>query len=168
MSKRAGRNLDPARVRMAENVQRAKHELAMRMVSDRVKKDAEFAADVLRIAGETLREDIKKDARETIARAKETLPSDVDDSVTSKELENALTQGVIIHHQNGKTEILQKNDPKLPEAIKIAMEASDNFPETIIDEEVPLGDGFYAVKSDGGGEHIVHETELPSFPKDGE
>lgn len=70
MSKKssAGRKLDPIRVEMAKKVERARHELAMKMVSERVKVDAEFAADVLKIGGETLREDIKKDALETIAK----------------------------------------------------------------------------------------------------
>lgn len=72
MSKKssAGRKLDPIRVEMAKKVERARHELAMKMVSERVKVDAEFAADVLKIGGETLREDIKKDALETIAKTK--------------------------------------------------------------------------------------------------
>jgi hypothetical protein len=33
--------------------------------------------------------------------------------------------------------------------------------------EFNLGDGFHAVQSDGGGLLIVHETELPDFPRDG-
>jgi hypothetical protein len=69
-SKSASRKLDPYRVQMAQRLQAKKHELAMEMVADRVRKDAEFAADVLKIAGDTLREDIKKDALETIAKAK--------------------------------------------------------------------------------------------------
>jgi hypothetical protein len=67
-SKSASRKLDPYRVQMAQRLQAKKHELAMEMVADRVRKDAEFAADVLKIAGDTLREDIKKDALETIAK----------------------------------------------------------------------------------------------------
>lgn len=71
MSKKTsfGRKLDPIRVEMAKKVERARHELAMKMVSERVKVDAEFAADVLKVGGLNLREDIKKDALETIAKA---------------------------------------------------------------------------------------------------
>jgi hypothetical protein len=66
---KAGRKLDPYRVALAERTARMKHELAMKMVAERVKVDAEFAADVLKIAGETLREEIKQDAKDTILRA---------------------------------------------------------------------------------------------------
>lgn len=69
MSKKtsARRKLDPIRVQMAEKTQRVKHDLAMKMVAERVKIDAEFAADVLKIGGENLRADIRKDAEATIA-----------------------------------------------------------------------------------------------------
>lgn len=63
------RKLNQGRVQMAKRTELAKHELAMKMVAERVKTDAEFAADVLRVAGDGLREEIKKDALETIARA---------------------------------------------------------------------------------------------------
>jgi hypothetical protein len=66
----ASRQLDPYRVAIAEQTARAKHELAMTMVAERVKTDAEFAAAVLELAGEGLREEIKKDALETVARSK--------------------------------------------------------------------------------------------------
>lgn len=69
--KSLARKMNPVRVRMAEQTALAKHELAMKMVAERVKIDAEFAADVLRVAGEGLREGIKKDALETIARAEQ-------------------------------------------------------------------------------------------------
>lgn len=73
MSKKhsALRKLDPIRVQMAERTQRAKHELAMKMVAERVKVDAEFAADVLKVAGDGLRPEIRKDAEETIAKSKQ-------------------------------------------------------------------------------------------------
>ena len=35
-------------------------------------------------------------------------------------------------------------------------------------DDVPLGDGFIAVQSDGGGQIIVHETEHPNYLRDGE
>lgn len=66
--KSASRKLKPFRVGMAKRVELAKHELAMKMVSERVKIDAEFAADVLKIGGDMLRPDIKKDAEETIRK----------------------------------------------------------------------------------------------------
>lgn len=74
-SRKLRRQLNRKSVEIANKVQLKKHELAMQMVADRVKYDAEFAADVLKIAGETLRPDIKKDAEETIAKAKDNLNS---------------------------------------------------------------------------------------------
>lgn len=64
----ASRHLDPYRVELAKRTALAKHELAMQMVAERVKTDAEFASAVLKLAGEGLREEIKKDALETIER----------------------------------------------------------------------------------------------------
>lgn len=63
------KKLDPIRVAMAEQTQKVKHELAMKMVLERVKTDAEFAKDVLYIGGENLREDIKNAAQETIKKS---------------------------------------------------------------------------------------------------
>ena len=77
------RKLDPFRVMTAKRTERAKHEMAMQMVHERVKTDAEFAAKVLEIGGEHLREKIKKDATETVNREKEvimdksTIPADM-------------------------------------------------------------------------------------------
>jgi len=64
----ARRKLNKYSVNIAARVQLAKHELAMKMVAERVKTDAEFASEVLKLAGEGLREEIKKDALETVAR----------------------------------------------------------------------------------------------------
>ena len=102
-SKSAGRKLDPYRVRIAQKVERTKHELAMQMVADRVKTDPEFAADVLKIGGTNLREDIKKSAQETITKA---------------------------------SGIKLETDPTLPSAVKLAIEASQSFPDEIIQESV--------------------------------
>ena len=64
--KSAGRKLDPRRVQMAEQAFYFKHELAMKMVHERVKKDADFAADVLKVARNNLRPEILEDARKTV------------------------------------------------------------------------------------------------------
>lgn len=184
-SKRAARNLDPVRVQMALKVQRAKHELAMKMVAERVQKDAEFAADVLKIGGEFLRQDIKKSAQETVEKAKTQAIADrwdktglldgnahtgshaifIESQETPEAVKNALSQGVILH-QSGKTTVMQKDDPNLPDGIKIAIEAVENEPIKLI-QETPQG-AIYSMPRDGGGESIVHETELPDFPRDGE
>lgn len=62
--------LDKYRVAIALSVQRKKHELAMKMVAERVKTDAEFAKDVIKIIGELqqgdLRSNILEDAKKTI------------------------------------------------------------------------------------------------------
>lgn len=146
MSKRAGRNLNPFRVQLALQTQAKKHELAMKMVADRVAHDAEFAADVLKIGGEFLREDIKKSAQETILKSvKETvvpnkvfqlesdkdepcipdLPSDVDPDVTPEQIK----QAIITHCKTSKEQF-----DELPEAVKIATDALDKDPVEIIED----------------------------------
>jgi hypothetical protein len=65
-SRSAIRKLDPYRVSLAQKTAQAKHELVMTMVHERVKVDAEFAEAVLRVAGDGLRPEIKKDAEATL------------------------------------------------------------------------------------------------------
>lgn len=65
-NKKLSRKLSSASVARALKTQQVKHELAMTIVLERVKIDKEFAKDVLRIGGETLREDVKNAAEETL------------------------------------------------------------------------------------------------------
>jgi hypothetical protein len=145
MSRFTDKHLDPYRVAIALKVQQAKHELAMKMVAERVKIDAEFAKDVLKIGGDNLREDIKLAAQATIEVSKSPAIIVVDESK------------------------LEKIDPKIfgdtdkPIALsKIILGESHKC-----DCENHFNDGI-PYQSDGGGIVLIHETELPDYPKDGE
>ena len=145
MSKKrsASRKLDPIRVQMAEKTQRVKHDLAMKMVSERVKVDAEFAADVLKIAGDTLREDIKKDALATIKTISDSLEA-------SKVLGKAsyytgIDANIKLDFDKDllskQPTVYSENDPSNPEAVKIAQEVAntlktpENANQVLLDSE---------------------------------
>ena len=61
------RKLQPDKVRLAEQVQYERVQLARTMVKDRCEKDAEFAKDVLKAVGENLPQEIKEACEKTIA-----------------------------------------------------------------------------------------------------
>jgi len=67
-NKKLARKLKSNYVARAIKTQEVKHELAMKMVLERVKIDPEFARDVLYIGGDTLREDVKLEAKKTIQK----------------------------------------------------------------------------------------------------
>lgn len=60
------RKLNAEKVFIAEQVAQKRTEIVKAFVEERVKKDAEFAQDVLNAVGENLPENIKKAAEETI------------------------------------------------------------------------------------------------------
>lgn len=60
------RKLNAEKVFIAEKVAQKRTELVKAFVEERVKKDAEFAQDVLNAVGENLPENIKKAAEETV------------------------------------------------------------------------------------------------------
>lgn len=72
------RKLKRENVYAASDVAVARHEVAMNLVAERVKTDAEFAALVIQAGQGKLRPEILKDANDTIART------------------NALSQGVVL------------------------------------------------------------------------
>lgn len=148
----ARRKLNEKYIRIAQEVTQKRKDFVKELVKERIKKDAEFASDVLKAVGELLPEDFKKIAEETIANE------------TSQKTEaqiNALTRGVIL---DGK--LLNAN--WVPSAVKIAIESAKGFQQEIVNEvDIPLEDGFVATQSDGGGTIIVHETEHPNYIRDG-
>jgi hypothetical protein len=101
------RKLSERHVWLAQETERQKILLARKMVEERCKKDAEFAADVLKAVGENLPKEISEAAEKTVAES------------------NAPIVGGDLTH-----------------------------------EMVP-------VQTDGGGEILVHPTELPDSPRDG-
>lgn len=64
------RKLNAEKVFIAEHVAQKRTEVLKTLVEERVKKDAEFAQDVLNAVGENLPESIKKAAEETIKNSK--------------------------------------------------------------------------------------------------
>lgn len=107
------RGLDPFRVALAKQVEQDRIKIARQVVLERAKKDAEFAADVLKAVGENLPKEIREAAEATIAEKKAKAEADL------------ITGGDLTHTM------------------------------------VP-------VQTDGGGEILVHETELPDYPRDGD
>lgn len=60
------RKLDPYRVAIAKDMEQKRLVLARQVVLERAKKDAEFAADVLKAVGENLPKEIKEACEETL------------------------------------------------------------------------------------------------------
>lgn len=127
------RNLSKRHVWLAEETQRQKIELAKKFVEERCKKDAEFAADVIKAVGENLPKEIKEVAEATIAASKEM------GVCHCGELCEAHTEG---------------NSNHAPVAMEPIVGGD------LTHEMVP-------VQTDGGGEILVHPTELLDYPRDG-
>lgn len=62
------RKLNEEKVQYAQEVQRQRHEVAKKVVEERIKKDVEFAKDVLKAVGKNLPKELKEAAEETIAK----------------------------------------------------------------------------------------------------
>ncbi len=66
-------------------------------------------------------------------------------------------------------DVLKAVGENLPPEIKTACEKTISEADAKkLGEKQPLGDGFVAVQSDGGGQLIVPETDLPDYPRDSE
>lgn len=63
------RKLNEEKVQYAQEVQRQRHEVAKKVVEERIKKDVEFAKDVLKAVGKNLPKELKEAAEETIAKS---------------------------------------------------------------------------------------------------
>lgn len=112
------RHLDPAKVWLANHVAEDRIKVARQAVMERAKKDAEFAAEVLRVMGDSLPKEVKEACEESV-----------------------------------KAQVLVAENPEA---------------KIVADAVIRLDDGMVVVQSDGGGELIVHETELPDYPRDGD
>ena len=83
----ARRKLNEKNIWIAKKVTQKRNEFAKELVKERVKKDAQFASEVLKAVGELLPTDIKEIAEATVAR--EATPKE-------EEQTNTLTQGVTV------------------------------------------------------------------------
>jgi len=136
------RNLKPNKVYLAQKVAEKKIEFARNIVLDRAKRDAEFAADVLKAVGDNL-------------------PTEVKDAC-EKSVSDAKTKALVEKWE--KTGLLDGTGSNKPFDSAVLIESQ----ATQLLDDVPLGDGFVAVQSDGGGQIIVNETEVPGYPRDGQ
>ena len=87
------RHLDPAKVWLANHVAEDRIKNARQVVLDRAKKDAEFAAEVLKVVGDNLPEEIKEACEASVASIPQGA-SDVNPNVTDKELQEAADKAV--------------------------------------------------------------------------
>jgi peptide subunit release factor 1 (eRF1) len=75
------RNLNAEKIWIAQQVAEERNEIVKAFVEERVKKDAEFAQDVLNAVGENLPEHIRKAAEETIKNGPQVEKQGIVDSV---------------------------------------------------------------------------------------
>jgi hypothetical protein len=128
------RHLKPEKVWLANQVAEEKIKIARQVVLERAKKDAEFAADVLKAVGENLPKEIKEACEASVARVPQGA-SEFNPEVTDAELQEAANKAV-------------------EEDLKPIV--GGDLTHTLV-----------PVQTDGGGEILVHETELPDYPTDG-
>ena len=147
------RHLNPQKVWLANQVAEEKIKIARQVVLDRAKKDAAFAADVLKAVGDALPKEIKEACEESVKQK----------DITERLMEE--TKGLVAKWD--KTGLLDgiKNDvDKSNMSVLIESESK----QIIVDAVNRLGDGMVVVQADGGGELIVPETDLPDYPRDGD
>jgi len=135
------RRLKPNKVYVAQKLAEKKIEFAKQVVLDRAKRDAEFAADVLK-AVDNLPQEIKDACKKSVddAKAKE---------LVEKWEKTGLLEGTGSNSSLSKAIIIESQEaPWIQDA--------------------PLGDGFVSVQSDGGEKIIVNETEVPGYPRNGQ
>lgn len=177
------RGLQKRNVYLAEKTGRIKHELAMQMVAERVKTDAEFAKDVLKVTGGIIRPDIKKDAEATIsASMTETLGEKLDKMPPEdkqKVLDSIAMEGAVSCAYEGidispKDLAIKSNDGDVIATKSDIMDAIHNHrveSTRQIDQLLVGGDKNHEMvpeQTDGGGIRLVHPTSLPDYPRDGE
>ena len=136
------RRLKPNKVYFAQKVAEKKIEFARNVVLERAKRDAEFATDVLKAVKDNLPTEIKEACEKSVSDAK----------TSEEEPETCIVCG-------GKEPCSHDFDKMNSELEAIGKRMGT--------ENVPLGDGFVATQSDGGGPIIVHETEVPGYLRDG-
>ena len=135
------RRLKPNKVYLAEKTAEKKIEFAKQIVLERASRDAEFAADVLKAVGADLPKEFK--------------------DVCQKSISDSQSKALV--EKWNKCEFVTKEDVIRNPNLGIILESEESPVE-----DVSLGDGFVATQSDGGGTIIVHETEIPGYPRDGQ
>jgi 3-oxoacyl-ACP reductase-like protein len=152
------RKLNAKNVWIAEEVRRKKLEIAKHFVEEKVKTDPEFARDVLTALGVNLPPEIKKAAEATLkAHAKK---------VNEEEYQKGIGLSAQALADTIDNDILNK---MISEGSKVVIEKTTGIGTSCCGHQCGChsDDGMVQVQSDGGGIHLVHETELPDYPMDG-
>lgn len=160
------RHLNPSKVCLAKQVAEEKIKIARQVVLDHAKKDAQFAADVLKAVGENLPKEIKEACEESVKQKE------------IKDLQMDETKRLVAKWE--KTGLLDKlsdtcNTSSM--AVLIESESKQLVVGAVKEEPTCCGGAcgcgdlthtMVPMQTDGGGEILVHETELPDYPRDGE
>jgi hypothetical protein len=141
MSKLSGfkRKLDPKKVWLAQQVAAEKIKIARQVVIEQAKKDAQFAADVLKAVGDNLPKEIKDACEESVREACEKAVN----SASIADADKFIVDALMTHAESKK--------------IGGPIIGGDTTHE--LTEVVQL---------DGGGVIMVRPEEAPGYPKDGE
>jgi hypothetical protein len=139
------RHLNPSKVWLANQVAEEKIKIARQVVLERAKKDAEFAADVLKAVGENLPKEIKEACEESVK-----------EHINQKLMKE--TEGLVAKWE--KTGLL---DGKLSDTASCNMAVLIESESKQIIEPIVGGDTTYklteVVQLDGGGEILVDPNE---------
>lgn len=124
------RHLNPSKVWLANQVAEEKIKIARQVVLDHAKKDAAFAADVLKAVGENLPKEIKEACEESVReQAKKALEDDAMKPIVGGDTTYKLTE--VVQLDGGGTILVDPNEQ--------IMDGPDSaeLPEKLVQEEGP-------------------------------
>lgn len=143
------RHLDPAKVWLANHVAADRIKNARQVVLERAKKDAVFAAEVLRALGDNLPKEVKEACEESVAAAVKVNDTDVNPSVTDAELQKVAEKAI---------DELMDLDKESNRVIMEVCEESKKMHEPIVGGDT-TDKLTKVVQLDGGGEILVDPNE---------
>ena len=141
--------MDPSKVWLANHVAEDRIKNARQAVMERAKKDAEFAAEVLRVMGDSLPKEVKEACEASVAGVPQGA-SDVNPNVTDAELQEVANKAT--------DEMIVDLDKESNRVILEVCEESKKIHEPIVggDTTDKLTE---VVQLDGGGEILVDPNE---------
>ena len=170
------RHLKQSKVWLANQVAEEKIKIARQVVLERAKKDAAFASDVLKAVGDALPKELKEACEESVSREKVpvttekalALADEISDLTPVPQIDLDKEANRVILETCAESKKL--HEPTLVEADKRADElwkpTSDEVGGPIVGGDLTYQ--MVPVQTDGGGEILVHETELLDYPRDGD
>lgn len=141
--------MDPAKVWLANHVAADHIKNARQVVLERAKKDAVFAAEVLRALGDNLPKEVKEACEESVAAAVKVNDTDVNPSVTDAELQKVAEKAI---------DELMDLDKESNRVIMEVCEESKKIHEPIVGGDT-TDKLTKVVQLDGGGEILVDPNE---------